>query len=98
MSAFDFPSHTWLPHAGERHAYLGDKLADGDPVTVFCGQMAEARTYHVDAPERLWPECDVCREKAVECVDRRAAAERRRLSTLAAYADPAHCRLGCRCD
>ncbi|MCP2257378.1 hypothetical protein LX15_001063 [Streptoalloteichus tenebrarius] len=91
MTAFDFPSHTWLPYAGERHAHEGGKRPEGETVTVFCGLEAISRTYHLGDPELLWPECDVCRVEAARCADLRAMAEERRRNTLPAYGDsPPH--------
>ncbi|SHF13910.1 zinc finger protein [Streptoalloteichus hindustanus] len=88
-------THTWLPCGGERHAYPGEKRADGKEVTTYCGLVVSVTTYgDPRMPERLWPECDTCREKAAECADRRERAVREMRRTLHAYGDRPPCRRG----
>ncbi|MCP2260008.1 zinc-finger [Streptoalloteichus tenebrarius] len=94
MTLFDFPSHTWLPYAGQRHAHGGGRRPEGASVTVFCGLIVISRTYDLGDPELLWPECDVCRVEAGRCADLRARAERAWRETLPAYGDRPPCRKG----
>ncbi|SHG86657.1 hypothetical protein [Streptoalloteichus hindustanus] len=87
MSVYDFPGYTWLPFEGKRHAYPGAAKRDKEPVTLFCQLAASAWAYELGALERLWPECDICREMVGKVVDHRSALRERARDTFHVYGD-----------